>query len=192
MTLAQKPKKLTILRESRYDEGVEHAPRALFHRKANLMKRSILHGRRLTFVKLVLLIGTFLLAAAVDSNQASAQSSLPNYGKGYGFSGGVGWGTLPSTPPSSGSGYAAQFRAGRTPTNTYRAPTQRGYQPYGVRRYGYVPGYAPYGNVGTYSYGSPFYGNGYVPYGYGYNTYGLQLNTYPGGVIQTYRGPIGW
>ncbi|TWU01504.1 hypothetical protein [Neorhodopirellula pilleata] len=112
---------------------------------------------------------------------ANAQS-LPGYGTGYGFTGGVGWGQLPSTPPSQGSGLRSQFNSGQT----YRLPAQSGYR-YGAYRYGYPnrypqPVYSPYG----YGYGN--YGYGAVPYGYGYFNNGVQLNTYPGGVIQTFQG----
>lgn len=150
------------------------------------MKRSFVNAPMFTSTSLFLIAGAFLLSVALHDNHASAQSSLPNYGKGYGFSGGVGWGQLPSTPPSRGSGYASQFRAGRTPINTYRVPTQLGFQPYGVRRYGYVPGYPVYRQpTSIYGHGVPVYGNGFVPYG-------VQLNAFPGGVIQTFQGPFGW
>jgi len=129
--------------------------------------------------------GAFLIMSLAGEQSSNAQS-LPGYGTGYGFTGGVGWGRLPSTPPSQGSGYRSQFNAGRTPYNTYRLPAQSGYR-YGARRYGYSNPY-PQSIYSPYGYGYGNYGYGAVPYGYGYLNNGVQLNTYPGGVIQTFQG----
>jgi len=69
-------------------------------------------------------------------------------------------------------------------------PRATGGSRYRAYRYGgYPSGYHPYGAYRYPSYGYPYRGYGYG-YGYGYRTYGTQLNVYPGGIIQTYRGPL--
>lgn len=146
------------------------------------MTTTIFKRRPMGIIQAAVVAVAVLILSLAGERSVHAQS-LPGYGSGYGFTGGVGWGTLPSTPSSRGSGYRSQFYSGQTPATTYRLPAQSAYR-YGARRYGYSnrypqPVYSPYG------YG---YGYGGVPYGYGYLNNGVQLNTYPGGVIQTFQG----
>jgi len=124
---------------------------------------------RISTIQLVVFVGFAVLGAAT-AQPVSAQGY--RYGiESNGFYGGLSNLQLaPNHPIPSQPSARASARAGAR---------------YRTYRYGYPAGFTPYR-----TYRHPYYAYPAFKYGYGYRTYGTQLNVYPGGIIQTYRGPL--